>query len=96
MNRSLILPTVITGIIGLAGVLLLLFAWHLPPFAPAMPTTENAYLRGNVTTVAPQLSGYLSAVEVTDFQTGDAGLGAGGAAGGRAGGAFGGGQREIG
>ncbi len=73
MNRSLLLPTVITGIIGLAGVLLLLFAWHLPPFAPAMPTTENAYLRGNVTTVAPQLSGYLSAVEVTDFRTVEAG-----------------------
>lgn len=73
MNRSLILPTAIAGVIGAAGVLLLLFAWHLPPFAPAMPTTENAYLRGNVTSVAPQLSGYLSAVEVSDFQTVDTG-----------------------
>ncbi|MWP38471.1 biotin/lipoyl-binding protein [Rhodobacter sphaeroides] len=73
MNRSLMLPTAIASLIGLAGVLLLLFAWHLPPFAPAMPTTENAYLRGNVTIVAPQLSGYLSAVEVTDFQTVEAG-----------------------
>ena len=53
---------------SLAGVLLLLFAWHLPPFAPSQPTTENAYVRGRVTSIAPQLSGYVSAVEVQDFQ----------------------------
>ncbi|WP_151720300.1 HlyD family secretion protein [Gemmobacter serpentinus] len=69
MNRSLILPTAIAGIIGLTGVLLVLFAWHLPPFAPAQPTTENAYLRGKVTTLAPQLSGYIREVRVADFQT---------------------------
>lgn len=69
MTRSHILPTAIAAVIGLAGVLLLLFAWQLPPFASAEPTTENAYVRGKVTTIAPQLSGYLSAVEVVDFQT---------------------------
>ncbi len=69
MNKTHILPTVIALIIGVAGVLLLLFAWHLPPFSPSEPTTENAYIRGRVTSVAPQLSGYLSAVEVNDFQT---------------------------
>ena len=53
---------------ALAGVLLLLFAWHLPPFQPSEPTTENAYVRGRVTSIAPQLSGYLSEVDVQDFQ----------------------------
>ncbi|MFD1881376.1 HlyD family secretion protein [Paracoccus pacificus] len=69
MTKTNILPTLIATLIGIAGVLLLLFAWHLPPFAPAEPTTENAYVRGKVTTVAPQLSGYVASVEVTDFQT---------------------------
>ncbi|MBC58052.1 MAG: hemolysin secretion protein D [Confluentimicrobium sp.] len=68
MNKSLILPTLIATVIGLAGALLLMFAWHLPPFSPALPTTENAYVRGKVTSVAPQLAGYLSEVDVVDFQ----------------------------
>ncbi len=68
MNKTLVLPTVIATVIGIAGVLLLLFAWHLPPFSPAVPTTENAYIRGKVTSIAPQLSGYLSEVDVVDFQ----------------------------
>ncbi|WP_299842855.1 HlyD family secretion protein [uncultured Paracoccus sp.] len=69
MTLTKILPTAIATLIGIAGVLLLLFAWHLPPFRPAQPTTENAYIRGKVTALAPQLSGYLAAVEVADFQT---------------------------
>lgn len=69
MTKTHILPTAIATVIGIAGVLLLLFAWHLPPFAPARPTTENAYIRGKVTTVAPQLSGYVASVEAVDFQT---------------------------
>ncbi|MDH2326928.1 HlyD family secretion protein [Cereibacter sp. SYSU M97828] len=68
MNKSLILPTAIAIVIGIAGVLLLLFAWHLPPFSHSDPTTENAYVRGRVTTLSPQLSGYLIAVEAADFQ----------------------------
>ncbi|QPM90410.1 HlyD family secretion protein [Pseudooceanicola algae] len=63
-----ILPTAIATLIGVCGVLLMLFAWHLPPFSPAQPRTENAYVRGKVTVLAPQLSGKLSAVPVTDFQ----------------------------
>jgi multidrug resistance efflux pump len=68
MNKTHVLPTAVIGILGLAGVLLVLFAWHLPPFASTQPTTENAYIRGKVTTMAPQLSGYLSEVDVQDFQ----------------------------
>lgn len=68
MTKTHILPTVIALIIGIAGVLLVLFAWHLPPFRSAEPTTENAYIRGRVTLIAPQLSGYVSEVYVHDFQ----------------------------
>lgn len=68
MKKTALLPTVIALILGAAGVLLLLFAWHLPPFAPATPRTENAYLRAEVTQVAPQVAGYVTAVEVQDYQ----------------------------
>ncbi|MBK4217434.1 HlyD family secretion protein [Paracoccus caeni] len=68
MKKENILPTAIALVIGLAGVLLLLYAWHLPPFQPSEPTTENAYIRGKVTALAPQVTGYVSAVEVEDFQ----------------------------
>lgn len=68
MKKQNLLPTVIALVIGLAGVLLLLYAWHLPPFEPSEPATENAYVRGKVTTIAPQVTGYVASVSVTDFQ----------------------------
>lgn len=73
MKKENLIPTVIALAIGIAGVLLLLYAWHLPPFQASEPTTENAYVRGKVTTIAPQVAGYVSAVEVTDFQAVKAG-----------------------
>ncbi|WP_411957591.1 HlyD family secretion protein [Paracoccus homiensis] len=68
MNKTHLLPSAIALVIGIAGVALLLFTWHLPPFQPADPVTENAYIRGKVTTLAPQVSGYVSTVAATDFQ----------------------------
>ncbi|MTH65816.1 HlyD family secretion protein [Paracoccus shanxieyensis] len=67
MTKSHILPTLIAVLAGIAGLLLVLFAWHLPPFQLTHPTTENAYIRGRLTTISPQLSGYVAAVEVHDF-----------------------------
>lgn len=68
MSKNHLIPTVIALIAGLLGLLIVLFAWHLPPFRPAHPQTENAYVRGKVTTLAPQLSGYVASVGVSDFQ----------------------------
>lgn len=69
MTKSHIIPTVIAIFAGLAGLLIVLFAWHLPPFTSSNAQTENAYVRGYVTTISPQLSGYIDVVEVKDFQT---------------------------
>ena len=37
----------------LAVVLLILFLWKLPPFAGSVQRTDNAYVRGQVTVIAP-------------------------------------------
>ena len=58
---------------GLAGVLLVLFAWRLPPFTGTTQSTENAYVRGYVTLLAPKVDGYVTAVAVKDFQAVTAG-----------------------
>lgn len=68
MNKSHLLSFALTVGLGLAGVGLVLFAWQLPPFSPSQPTTENAYIRGSVTNLSPQISGYISEVLVSDFQ----------------------------
>ncbi len=60
--------------IAIVGVLIVLYAWQLPPFSSAIESTENALVRGQVTIIGPQLSGYVFEVPVQDFQhvkTGD-------------------------
>lgn len=54
--------------LALAGILLVLYAWRLPPFQSAIETTENAYVRGNVTIISPRVDGYVAEVPVQDFQ----------------------------
>jgi multidrug resistance efflux pump len=52
----------------IAGALLALYAWNLPPFSRAVQTTDNAYVRGQTTVIAPQVSGYVVEVLAQDFQ----------------------------
>ena len=56
------------GAIALAGALVVLYAWNLPPFHSTIQSTENALVRGQVTIISPQLSGYVVEVPVQDFQ----------------------------
>ncbi|MCR4144957.1 HlyD family secretion protein [Alcaligenes faecalis] len=57
----------------LGGVLLILWAWNLGPFNTTRVTTDNAYVRGQMTVLAPQVSGYVSEVLVQDFERVQAG-----------------------
>lgn len=65
--------TVLVLLAGLAGALLVLYAWRLPPFSTTVETTDNAYVRGYVTIVSPQLSGYVAEVAVKDYEAVKAG-----------------------
>ncbi len=60
--------TYVAALIGIAGVLTILYAWNLPPFASSVQTTNDAYVRGRVTMMSPQLSGIVAEVPVQDFQ----------------------------
>ncbi|WP_246846105.1 HlyD family secretion protein [Brevundimonas sp. SGAir0440] len=64
---------ILAGLLGVLAVLLILYAWKLPPFGGAVERTDNAYVRGQVTVISPQVSGYITEVMVKDFQTMQAG-----------------------
>ena len=60
---------IVLALVAIAGVLAVLAAWRLPPFTTANESTDNAYVRGRTTVIAPQVSGYVTAVAVRDFAT---------------------------
>ena len=51
------------------AVVAILYAWRLPPFAGQFEQTDDAYVRGQTTVISPQVAGYVSQVEVKDFDT---------------------------
>lgn len=59
--------------VAVAGVLMILWAWNLGPFSTAMVRTDNAYVRGQITVLAPQVNGYVAEVLVHDFERVQAG-----------------------
>jgi multidrug resistance efflux pump len=57
----------IMAVIFVLGALVVLYAWQLWPFTSDEKTTENAYVRGQITAMAPQVNGYVTDVTVRDF-----------------------------
>jgi len=53
--------------VGLLGVLAILYAWQLFPFEGLREKTDNAYVRGRVTIISPQVNGYVTKVIAQDF-----------------------------
>lgn len=67
------LSSVAVAAVALGGIALVLYAWRLPPFRSSIESTENAYVRGSVTVIAPKVDGYVAEVLVHDFATVEAG-----------------------
>lgn len=67
-NKLRILSIAFGAGIALVGVLVILYAWQLPPFTSQIQSTENAYVRGQVTFISPQVNGYVTSVDVLDYQ----------------------------
>ncbi len=66
--RTRIISSIIFASVALVGILIVLYAWQLPPFSSPVESTENALVRGQTTIIGPQLSGYVYEVPVQDFQ----------------------------
>jgi multidrug resistance efflux pump len=67
------LLTVVVVLVAIAAVLVILATWGLLPFSGDWERTDNAYVRGRTTVISPQVSGYIVAVLVSDYQQVDAG-----------------------
>ena len=67
-NRSRLRSALLFGTVALVGVAVVLYAWRLPPFTTPIQSTENALVKGQVTLISPQLTGYVAKVPVQDFQ----------------------------
>lgn len=67
-RRAQIISAIAFSFVALVGVLIVLYAWRLPPFSTAIISTENALVRGQVTLIGTQLPGYVVDVRVQDFQ----------------------------
>ena len=65
--RRRLLATIAIGIIVLVAVLAIARAWGWFSLRSG-ETTENAYVRGHTTVIAPQVSGYVIEVVARDFQ----------------------------
>jgi multidrug resistance efflux pump len=54
--------------VGIIAILMILWAWDLPPFSFWQERTDDAYVEGYTTVIAPQVAGYLSEIDVLDFE----------------------------
>ncbi|WP_336276699.1 HlyD family secretion protein [Bartonella sp. CB178] len=66
--------TIIAFLSGAVGILLILWAWKLPPFVSAIQITDNASIKGHLTLVSPQISGVVSRIYVQDYQKVEEGM----------------------
>ena len=65
-KKGLLVSAVIV-LLAIIAVLAILAAWQLPPFGSTRAATDDAYVQGLTTSVAPQVSGYITKVLVADF-----------------------------
>jgi multidrug resistance efflux pump len=63
-----IMWTVVLVAVAILGAGMVLYAWKLPPLSRTVQRTDNAYVRGQVTVIAPQVAGYVTQVAAQDFQ----------------------------
>ncbi len=71
--RRNVLWSIVLVAAAIVGIGLVMYAWKLPPFSTAIQRTDNAYVRGQVTIIAPQVAGYVTEVPVQDYEVVQAG-----------------------
>ncbi|MGP4770424.1 HlyD family secretion protein [Acinetobacter sp. PFS20] len=51
----------------IVGILVILWAWRIGPFATSVQQTDNSYVKGKTTILSSQINGYVKDVVVKDF-----------------------------
>ncbi|MCP1496256.1 membrane fusion protein (multidrug efflux system) [Pseudomonas migulae] len=59
----------IIGILLCVAAVVVVVAWGAMTFSSGVASTDNAYVRGDVTSLAAKVAGYVTALEVEDSQT---------------------------
>lgn len=54
-NNLRVVSVFAAAAIGIVGVLVILYAWQLPPFTRHVQFWDNAYVRGQTTFISPQV-----------------------------------------
>jgi multidrug resistance efflux pump len=54
-------------VLFISALVAILYAFDLMPIVERFEVTDNAYIKGRTTVIAPQVSGYVVAVRVTDY-----------------------------
>jgi len=67
-ERPSLRSALLMAVVALLGIVLVLRAWNIGPFQTADISTDNAYVRGQVTVLAPQVNGYVTEVLVKDYE----------------------------
>ena len=67
-KKSIARSAIIALVLALAGILLVLYAWRLPPFHSPVETTENAYVRADISMISARVEGYVRTLAVEDNQ----------------------------
>ena len=65
--RKRITTAIQIAAVAVLALLAVMRAWEVGPFRTAIQVTDNAYIRGRTTIVAPQVSGYVVQVLVSDY-----------------------------
>ncbi len=67
-ERPSLRSALLMAALAAVGIVLVLRAWNVGPFETSDISTDNAYVRGQVTVLAPQVNGYVTEVLVHDYE----------------------------
>ncbi len=67
-SRPKLVVIIPVSIIMIIGILMILYAWQLPPFFLNRVVTNDAYIQAKTTLLSSQVSGYVDKIYVQDFE----------------------------